>query len=131
MVFMPKDFAVVVDEPRIGRRRFHQIEERIVSRRLPALVVEDENRAGNVVRSRQFVGHRDIAATFVDKTRTFTIHQDPLIDEGIEPRVRPEPIIYERLARNQMAVKILQVDSFRADLERHAQAITGILLRTA
>src|SRR5258707_1867787 len=91
-------FALIVHQPRIGRRRLYQIGERIVSCRLPTFLIKDQHCTGDILRACQFIGDRDVAAPLVDKAAAVTVDQYSFVDEGIESRIGPEAVVDERFA---------------------------------
>src|SRR6266545_765635 len=100
-------FAVIIHQPRIRRWCLYQIRKCIVFRRVPSFAIEDQYGAGWIVRTGEFVGDGHVSEAFVDEALTAAVDENPFVDEGIESRIRPEAIIGERFARDQMAVEIL------------------------
>src|SRR6476659_7806081 len=91
-------FAFIVHQPRIWCRCLYQVRECVVFRRVPTFLVKDQDGTGDVLRARQFIGDRDVAAPLVDKAAAVTVDQYSFVDEGIESRIGPEAVVDERFA---------------------------------
>ena len=91
-------FAFIVHQPRIGCRCFTKLENASSFAASQLAWSKISTAPVTFVRSRQFIGDRDVAAPLVDKAVAVTIDQNSFVDEGIESRIRPEAVVDERFA---------------------------------